>query len=649
MKSSTDFHDVELMPTPPEELQEIENWGYRLWTPPRDLTVSEWADKYRYIPPEENPTEHGKWRTNRAEYQRGMMDAFNEPYTHTIVLFTSGRVGKTSVLMNTLGSCIDQDPCPILGIQPTDQDAREWSKDQISGTIRDTPVLRDKVVDSGSRRSDNTITHKVFPGGYLKVAGANSPRGFRRITIRVILADEVDGYPPSAGREGDPLELAKNRTMTVWNKKIIITSTPTVTGVSRIEEEWELSDKRHCYVPCPRCGHYQVLIFWGRSKFTSLGNGKGFLKFDNENGHAKNVRYICENCEAELTEADKIRMIRRCQWRALEPDRKGVAGFHINTLYSTFVTWADVAQNFVSAQGSQEKLRAFVNIWLGETWDDSESYSVSVESLLNRRETYTKVPNKVLVLTQTVDVQHNRFEMVVKGWGLNDESWLIDYDFIYGQPEVKSTWALLDEYLQREWEREDGTRMRVLTTFVDSGYLAPVVYEFCQARRHRRIFAIHGRSPWSSLFTKPARRSKSSERVITVGVDHAKEIIYPRLRVLDDKHEGFMHYNQKATPEYFDGLTSEKPVIIMSKTGIRRRIWRKLKNRVNEPWDLEVYNYAAYKFSRVNLELRRRELEKMAGKTGDPSSSDASNRATLNDAQKRPTFFRPRKNWIKDW
>jgi phage terminase large subunit GpA-like protein len=569
-----------------------------------------------------------------------MMDAFNEPYTNTIVLFTSGRVGKTSVLMNAMGSFIDQDPCPILGIQPTDQDGRDWSKDQISGMIRDTPVLRTKVADSGSRRSDNTITHKVFPGGYLKVSGANSPRGFRRITVRLILADEVDGYPPSAGREGDPLELAKNRTMTVWNKKIAITSTPTVTGVSRIEEEWELSDKRHCYVPCTRCGHYQVLIFWGRSKFAHLGNGKGFLKFDNDNGKAKNVRYVCENCEAELTEADKAQMIRNCEWRALEPDRRGVAGFHINTLYSTFVKWEDVAQNFLNAQGSQEKLRAFVNIWLGETWDDSESYSISTEALMNRREMYTKVPNKVLVLTLAADVQQNRIEIVVKGWGLNEESWLIDYETIMGQPEVKSTWDLFDEYLLREWEREDGIRMRPLTSFVDSGYLSPVVYEFCNARKHRRVYAIKGRSPWSSLFTKPSRRGKSSERMITIGVDHAKEILYPRLRVADDKHEGYIHYNQKATEEYFDGLTSEKPVIIMNRSGVRRRIWRKLKNRVNEPWDLEVYNYAAFKFSRVNLLARQRDLDGMAKtiRPAEPQSPGAAPVAPVVDSttQRRP-------------
>jgi phage terminase large subunit GpA-like protein len=572
-----------------------------------------------------------------------MMDVFNEPYTHTAVYMTSGRVGKTSVLMNTMGYCIHLDPCPMLGIQPTDQDARDWSKDDISSTIRDTPVLTELVIDSGLKRSDSTMTHKIFPGGYLNLAGANSPRGFRRVTMRVILADEVDGYPASAGDEGDPLELAKNRTMTVWNRRILITSTPTVTGVSRIEEEWELSDKRHCFVPCPKCGHFQVLIFWGRSKFANLTNGKGYLKFDNDNGHVKNVRYVCENCEAELTEADKIAMVRKCEWRALEPDRKGVAGFHINTLYSTFVTWEDVAQNFLNAQGSQEKLRAFVNVWLGETWDDGESYSVSVEALFNRREQYTKVPNKVLVLTLACDVQHNRLEIVVKGWGLNEESWLIDYEVIMGQPEVKTTWALFDDYLKKEWEREDGTKMRPLTSFVDSGYLSHVVYAFCRARQHRRVYAIKGRTPCNSLFIKPARRGKSSERVVTIGTDHAKEAIFPRLRVADEKHEGYMHYNQKASAEYFDGLTSEKPVIVIAKNGSRRRIWRRLKNRANEPWDLEVYNYAALKFSRVNLEQRHKDLESMEKKDPSIPGSDAPPVPVKQDV------FRPKNNWVKNW
>jgi phage terminase large subunit GpA-like protein len=259
-----------------------------------------------------------------------------------------------------------------------------------------------------------------------------------------------------------------------------------------------------------------------------------------------------------------------------------------------------------------------------------------------RREMYTKVPNKVLVLTLAADVQQNRIEIKVKGWGLNEESWLIDYAFIMGQPEVKSTWDLFDEYLLQEWEREDGTKMRPLTSFVDSGYLSHVVYEFCNARKHRRVYAIKGRSPWSSLFTKPSRRGKSSERMITIGVDHAKEIIYPRLRVADPNHEGYMHYNQKATEEYFDGLTSEKPVIIMSRTGVRRRIWRKLKNRANEPWDLETYNYAAFKFSRVNLAARQRDLEAMA-KNSPPAPAATASPVGDSQTQAPPARQRPRR------
>ena len=211
--------------------------------PPKRLSVSEWADEYRYLSAEAS-AEPGKWRTDRAEYQRGMMDAFSDPKIHTVVVMSSAQIGKTELLNNIVGYFVDQDPSPMLMLQPTLEMGNTWSKDRLSPMIRDTRTLTDKISDSKARDSGNTILHKTFQGGHITIAGANSPASLASRPVRVVLADEVDRYPQSAGAEGDPLSLAFKRTTTFWNRKRMVVSTPTVKGVSRIEMAYEESDKR---------------------------------------------------------------------------------------------------------------------------------------------------------------------------------------------------------------------------------------------------------------------------------------------------------------------------------------------------------------------------------------------------------------------
>ena len=228
--------------------------------PPPELTLSEWADKYRVLSAESS-AEPGRWHTDKAPYQREIMDAIGDPHIRKVVIMSAAQIGKTDAfILNPLGYYMDYAPAPILVMQPTLDMGQTFSKDRLAPMIRDTPELRDKV-DVKSRYSGNTIMKKNFPGGHITIVGANSATGLASRPIKVLLADEVDRYPASAGTEGDPLSLAQKRQTTFWDKKTVIVSTPVIKGQSRIETEFEQSTKEEWNVPCPDCGHYQPFVW----------------------------------------------------------------------------------------------------------------------------------------------------------------------------------------------------------------------------------------------------------------------------------------------------------------------------------------------------------------------------------------------------
>lgn len=222
------------------------------------LKVSDWADCYRRLSGESS-AETGSWRTSTAPYQKAIMDSVSDPRVEMIVVMSSAQVGKTEIINNIVGYYIQQDPAPMLVVQPTEKMAESWSMDRLSPMIRDTETLRELVKDPRSRESGNKILYKRFPGGHITIAGSNSPSSLASRPVRIVLCDEVDRYPPSAGSEGDPVNLAKKRATTFWNRKIILTSTPTIKDFSRIELAYSQSDQRRYYVPCNACGEYQTL------------------------------------------------------------------------------------------------------------------------------------------------------------------------------------------------------------------------------------------------------------------------------------------------------------------------------------------------------------------------------------------------------
>jgi phage terminase large subunit GpA-like protein len=403
--------------------------------PPPKLTVSEWADEYRRLSPEAS-AEPGRWFTARAEYQRGIMDAVSDPAVETVVVMSSAQVGKTEIVNNIVGYHVHQDPAPILVLQPTVEMAQTWSKDRLAPMLRDTPALRGRVKAPRSKNSQNTLLHKVFPGGHITMTGSNAPASLASRPIRIVLCDEVDRYPPSAGTEGDPVSLARKRSTTFWNRKIILTSTPTAAGMSRIEAEFEQSDKRHFHVPCPHCGTRQRML-WGNVKWLQDDAGQHL---------PDTAAYHCGECGVVWSEADRQAAIRQGRWVATgQPGR--IAGFHLSELYSPWSSIPDMARAFLSAKKNTETLRTFINTALGEPWED-RGEQVDQHGLYGRREKYAAdVPNGALLLTAGIDVQRDRIEMEVVGWGEGEESWNVDYRVIPGDPARDDVWQDLENAL----------------------------------------------------------------------------------------------------------------------------------------------------------------------------------------------------------
>jgi phage terminase large subunit GpA-like protein len=603
-----------------------------IYAPPPILTVSQWADRFRRLSPE-GSSEPGQWITSRAEYQRGIMDAVNDPAIETVVVMSSAQIGKTEAINNMIGYFIQQDPSPMLVIQPSEQMAEAWSKDRLAPMLRDTPCLSGKVKDPRSRDSGNTLLHKQFAGGHLTVIGSNAPSSLAGRPIRIVFGDEVERYPPSAGTEGDPVSLARARARNFWNRKFIWTSTPTIKG-GRIDKLYEGSDQRRYHVPCPHCHAMQVLV-WGQVTWPK--------------NQPELAVYACGACAAEITDADKPEMLRRGAWVAEKPGGS-VAGFHISALYSPWTTFGEMARDFLDAKHSRspEILKTWVNTWLGETWED-EGLTVDDGSLLSRREEYeAPVPAGGLVLTASVDAQDDRLECEVVAWGIGEESWSICHKTFRGNPAKPEVWRELDEHLQLTFEHESGVLLRIACTFVDSGgHHTKQVYAFCKAREARRVYACKGiAGAGKPLAGRPTKGNVMGALLFPVGVDTAKEILFARLK-LNEFGPGFCHF-PKVEPydeEYFKQLTAEKQKT-KYKNGFPTKFWEKIRPR-NEALDLRVYAMAALDALKPNLAKISESLNARAEELNRKPEPIVERVNPLPPQARRPVM--PRPSYVNSW
>ncbi|MGI6436397.1 MAG: phage terminase large subunit family protein [Syntrophomonadaceae bacterium] len=576
--------------------------------PPPDLIISEWADQNRRLSAESS-AEPGQWRTDRVPYLREIMEAISDPLIETVIIMSSSQVGKTEALLNTVGYHVDYDPAPIMYILPTVDFAKTFSKDRLAPMIRDTPALTGKVKEVRSRNSENTLLHKKFPGGHITLVGANAPTGLASRPIRILLADEVDRFPISAGTEGDPLTLAEKRTTTFWNRKMVYVSTPSIKGVSRIEAAYMNSTQEKWCLPCPECGEHQPLT-WAQ------------IHFDD-------VTHECLYCGARHNETEWKNG--EGKWIASNPEADS-RGFHLNELSSPWKRWEVIIADFKDAQkeakrGNKEMLKAWVNTTLGETWEE-KGETVETGDLIKRRETYNcDLLDDVLILTAGVDVQDDRFEVEVVGWGVGRESWGIEYRAIYGDPGQPTVWKQLDEFLSRTWSFKDGIKLGLACICIDSGgHFTTEVYDFCKPREHRRIWAIKGvGGEGIPIIGRATRNNRRRAALFPIGVDGAKDLLLSRLKV-EEKGPGYCHFPREQDKGYdqafFNGLTSEQRVLRYHK-GRPKVEWLKRPGTRNEPLDCRNYATAALEILNPNLEAlaiapRKDYLKQNAPMTGAP-------------------------------
>lgn len=505
---------------------------------------------------------------------------------------------KSTCLENVNGYFIAADPAPILMVQPTVEMAQAWSKERFVPTVRDTPCLRDILANDKSRDSGNTIQLKTFPGGNLAIIGANAPAGLAGRPRRVVLLDEVDRYPASAGTEGDPVLLAIRRTESFWNSVIYMTSTPTIKGASRIESEYEQTDKRKWFVPCPKCGHWQTLQ-WAQ------------VRWPDEN--PLEAWYQCETCEAQLTDDLRVGAIRKGEWRATAPFN-GKRGYFLSGLYSPFkakrgykTRLHQMAAEFIEAKhGGTEQLKTWTNTFLAETWEDAAE-KIEPTWLSQRVESYgpQTIPDGVAVIVAGADVQKDRIEVEFVGIGAEEESWGIEVCKVYGDTESPQTWVELSRCIDRLFKRVDGTELRCVALGIDIHFRPRATKEWIEKHGTRcRVYGVFGIGS-----AQPTLVQLRPNGCWSVATDYAKDIIYARFKI-EKPGPRYMHFPNGAgyNDDWFRQLTCERVVTKYNK-GFAKRVYEKTSGVRNEALDMRVYGLATLDILRPDIAAIQRNLK----------------------------------------
>ncbi len=554
------------------------------------ITVNEWADQNRSLNSVAS-REAGQYRTDRTPYLREIMEVLSVTETNVtdIAIMKATQVGGSEVANNFVGYIIDCAPGPILYMLPTVELAERHSKNRIAQMINNTPSLDAKVQKAKARTGGNTVTLKTFVGGALYMAGSNSGAAFRNVSIRYLILDDIDGFESDIGGEGSPISLAERRTDTYSSrKKIVKISTPTQKGASLIEKEFLLSDQRYYHVPCPHCGTYQILTF-------AMNNEKHGIQFTESDGEIEDVWCVCENCQKRIEEHHKETFLPKGKWVPNFPERKR-RGYHISGLVSPlgFVSWKQIAQEYINAKNDVMAMKVWVNTRLGEPFEVAGE-QLEWETLRSKCEPYPPMipPKGVVFITIGVDVQENRIVVVVRGWGEGEESWLIWYGEIFGEWENQ-----LDELSNYNFSRDE-ERIPVSGVAIDSGFKTQQVYAYCR-KRDSRFFPIKGeRTKNKPILGRPSevdidwkgQKISKGIKLWPIGTDIAKSTFFSRLKSNTTAGKGCYHWYTGLPDEYFLQITAEKMETSI-KDGFPVMDWIKTRDR-NDALDAEIYAYAA--------------------------------------------------------
>ena len=591
------------------------------YTPPADLTVSEWAAEHRVLS-RESSAEAGPWRNERTPYMVEPMNAFSDPRVREISVVAMSQVGKSEVELNIIGYIIDQDPGSVLYIQPNLDDAKKFSRLRIAPMIRDCDTLRTKVSEVRSRDAGNTVLQKTFPGGMLTMVGSQSPSALASTPARYVLGDEVDRWALSAGSEGDPWALAAARTTTFYNAKMVAVSTPTIKGYSRIEKLFLDGTQERWCSQCPSCGEWHNITF-DDIKFDFDTTGSGWRK----SYTLHSVHWCCPSCGCLHTEAEM--RAQPARWIAENPGaiERGRRSFWVNAFSSPWRSWDKIVLKFLEVKNDPEELKVFYNTVLGELWEDRGDLE-DEDTMLARREDYgtaedgtpVELPDGVLVLTCGVDTQDDRLEYEVVGHGHYGETWGIKKGIIMGDPNYDDPWERLDEVVSHVYKFQNGRGLTVSMTCVDSGgHKTQSVYMQTRARLQRRIFAIKGQGGDGIPYTKPPSKVKivvggktvGQTWLYSIGVDAGKAAIMAALKVQEagPKYCHFPRDNDRGYDiNFFNGLLSEK-LVMKNERGRTRWVWEKLKGHErNEALDCRNYALAAFRILDPDLDAVERRL-----------------------------------------
>lgn len=575
------------------------------FVPPPDLPPSEWAERSVYIPV--GNAIPGLIRFDNAPYQREPLDMTANPDCSRVTLMWGAQVGKTMLGLCAQAYRIAQNPSSQIMMQPSQGDLQTWLETKFNPMVEANEGLQDLIAKPRGREGVNNQRMKSYPGGFMMFSWSGSPKTMRGRSAPFIVCDETDGYDRTA--EGHPVSLLWQRAATFGDQRMLLEiSTPTIKGASWIEASYDAGDQRRFYVVCPHCGHEQSLqwsqVHWGK---------------DDDGQHlADTARYHCANhdhetgevhCTAAWTDAERVRAIRTAEasgagWRGAKPFR-GHASYHLNELYSTMRRLGDIVQSFLEKKAAND-LQTFVNVSLAETWEERGEQADTGELISRARPYPAPVPAGALVLTAGVDMQQDRLEVEVVGWGLGEESWNVDYRVLWGDPLQGDVWDDLDALLAETWQHQSGAQLAISAACLDTGGSAGMTqsaYEYARGKTGRKLFAIKGQPGWGRpIVTSPSRRGsgKNARKVdlFGVGVDEAKVVVTRRLGIRA-QGPGYCHFPIDRDAEYFAQMTSEK-LLTKYQRGFALREWHKTRPR-NEAFDCRVYALAALKILNPNL------------------------------------------------
>ena len=618
--------------------------------PPEKLTVSEWADKHRRLS-SESSAEPGPWRTRKTPYLKEPMDAFNDTRVRHIVMVAASQVGKSEALNNIIAFIIDQDPGSILLIEPTNGDAKEYSKLRIAPMIRDTPRLKKKVAQTLRGDTGNTIMQKSYPGGIITMCGSTEAHALASKPIRYVLGDERDRWAVEAGKEGDPWLLAMARQTTFYNAKSYECSTPTVKGYSPIEKAFKTGTQERWCSQCPHCGEYHN-IRWQDIRYTFQT-----VEVNHETTYlVTEVYYVCPECggishEHEMKKAP-------AKWIAENPEaiNNGTRSFWLNAFCSPWVAWESIVTKYLEARNDTNKLKVVYNTLFGELWEDRGGLADEDDYLARREEYKAELPDGVLVLTAGVDVQDDRLEYEVVGWGLRKENWGIRRGQLMGKPDDPALWQRLDDILQHPYEYADGKKIKISNTFVDDGghYTMNTRLE-CARRMTKSVYDCKGFGGNGVQYVSPPKKENIliKGRYVgqcwqyQLGVDAGKQMIMDALRI-QTPGPRYCHFpiNEECgyNHTFFVGLLSER--LVYKEHRKQPWVWDIIPGHErNEPLDCRNYALAAFTALAPDMDalLRRR-----AGITS--SAPEAARRPAVARNRRTPLQEMERRmNDIFDW